>query len=540
MRKIFILFVVSVSFQISFSQKTQFLAKPKLIVGIVIDQMRYDFLYRYYDNYSEKGFKRLLKEGFHCKNNHYHYATTYTGPGHAAIYTGSIPAINGIVGNEWYELSGKLTYVVEDSLVQGIGTSSLAGKMSPRNMLTTTITDQLRLATQFRSKVIGIAIKDRGAILPAGHTANAAYWYESQTGNWISSSYYMQDLPEWVQKFNQSGRAKQLMQTWQTLQVQDNYKNAEEDNQLYERPLEGKKNTFFPHPINSFSLLASSPWGNTLTKEFAIEAIRNEKLGKGTETDFLCISFSSTDIAGHSFGPFSVENQDMYVRLDQEIADILAFLDKEFGKDNYLLFLTADHGVADIAGFSRKNKIPAGYASSTYHLQILQEAIEKKFGEGKWILYTENQQLYLNHSLLEQKKVSVSEIYEVVRKSLLHHPEVYSVVNLWDNEIEQALPDYYASMVKNMYHPKRCGEIMILLKPAWYYGSGKGGTTHGTFYNYDTHVPLLWFGWKIPKGETTKRTHIADIATTLAIMLNLLEPNGCVGNPIEDLLKNLK
>lgn len=538
MKKILVFAVLLASFQVSFSQKTQIPAKPKLVVGIVIDQMRYDFLYRYYDSYSEKGFKRLLKEGFNCKNNHYHYATTYTGPGHAAIYTGSIPAINGIVGNEWYELSGKLTYVVEDSLVQSIGTNGTAGKMSPRNMLTTTITDQLRFATQFRSKVIGVAIKDRGAILPAGHTANAAYWYESQTGNWISSTYYMQDLPEWVKKFNQSGRAKQLLQIWQL--AQSSYKNAEEDLQTYERALEGEKSAVFPHQINSFSLLASSPWGNTLTKEFALEAIRNEKLGKGSETDFLCISFSSTDIAGHSFGPFSVENQDMYVRLDQEIGDILAFLDKEFGKDNYLLFLTADHGVADVAGFSQKNKIPAGSASGSNHLQILQVAIEKKFGQGKWILYTENQQLYLNHSLLEQKKVSVKEIYEVVRKTLLRQPEVYSVVNLWDNEIEQSLPDYYASMVKNMYHPKRCGEIMILLKPAWYYGFSKGGTTHGTFYNYDTHVPLLWFGWKTPIGETSKRTHIADIAPTIATMLNLLEPNGCIGNPIEEMLKNLK
>ncbi len=214
------------------------------------------------------------------------------------------------------------------------------------------------LPHNFVPKVIGVAIKDRGAILPAGHTANAAYWYESQTGNWISSNYYMQDLPEWVKKFNQSGRAKQLLQTWQTLQAPSNYKNAEEDNQSYERPLEGEKNAVFPHQINSFSLLASSPWGNTLTKEFALEAIRNEKLGKGSETDFLCISFSSTDIAGHSFGPFSLENQDMYVRLDQEIGDILAFLDKEFGKDNYLLFLTADHGVADVAGFSQKKQNP--------------------------------------------------------------------------------------------------------------------------------------------------------------------------------------
>lgn len=539
MKKILLLALVA-ALQTAFSQKNSLPSKPKLVVGIVVDQMRYDFLYRYYDNFSEKGFKRLMKEGFNCSNTHYHYATTYTGPGHAAIYTGSIPAINGIVGNEWYELSGKLMYVTEDSTVQGVGINSSAGRMSPRNMLTTTITDQLRLATQFRSKVVGIAIKDRGAILPAGHTANAAYWYDSQTGHWISSNYYMNDLPEWVKKFNASQRSKQLLQTWQMLQPIANYKHSEEDLQTYERPMEKSQVATFPHTITTYSSLAHSPWGNTLTKEFAIEAIKNENLGKNTETDFLCISFSSTDIAGHSFGPFSVENQDMYVRLDKEIADLIDFLDKEIGKENYLLFLTADHGVADIAGFSQKHKIPAGLASEKQHLQIIQDALEKKFGQGKWILYVENQQLYLNRSLIEQKKLSVKEIYETIRTALLPQPEVYTVINLWDNQIEQALPDYYATLVKNIYHPKRSGEIMILLKPAWYYGFAKGGTTHGTFYNYDTHVPLLWYGWKIPAGQTSNRKHIADIAPTLAAMLHILEPNGCIGSPIEEILKNLK
>jgi predicted AlkP superfamily pyrophosphatase or phosphodiesterase len=541
MRHFTAIFLFLLIYGLGFAQKSQSLPKPKLVVGIVIDQMRYDFLYRYYDLYSEKGFKRLMREGFNCRNNHYHYATTYTGPGHAAIYTGSVPAINGIVGNEWYELSGKLMYVAEDSTVQGIGTDSKAGKMSPRNLLTSTITDQLRLASNFRSKVIGVAIKDRGAILPAGHSANAAYWYDSQTGNWVSSSFYMQKLPDWVEKFNASGRAKALQEkTWETLLPISQYIQSEADEQSYERNLEGENKPIFPHKINSFSALTYTPFGNTLTKEFALAAFRNENLGKSGETDFLCVSFSSPDIGGHTFGPYSIETQDMYLRLDLEIAEMLETFDKELGKNNYLVFLTADHGVADIPAFLKKHKIPAGISFDSYHLQEVQTALEKKFGEGKWILYTENQQLYLNHKLLDEKNVSVKQIYEIAKKTLLHHADVYSVVNLWDNDIASALPTYYAELVKNIYHPKRSGEIMILLKPAYFYGFAKGGTTHGTFYNYDTHVPLLWFGWQIPQGETFRRTHIADIAPTLASFLNILPPNGNIGEPILEILSKKK
>ena len=541
MRHFTAIFLFLFAYSIGFAQKSKNLSKPKLVVGIVIDQMRYDFLYRYYDLYSEKGFKRLMREGFNCRNNHYHYATTYTGPGHAAIYTGSVPAINGIVGNEWYELSGKLMYVVEDSTVQSVGTDNKSGRMSPRNLLVTTITDQLRLASNFRSKVIGVAIKDRGAILPAGHSANAAYWYDSQTGNWVSSSFYMQKLPDWVEKFNALGRAKALQEkTWETLLPISQYIQSEADEQSYERNLEGENKPIFPHKINSSSALTYTPFGNTLTKEFALAAFRNENLGKSNETDFLCVSFSPPDIGGHSFGPYSIETQDMYLRLDLEIAEMLETFDKELGKNNYLVFLTADHGVADIPAFLKKHKIPAGISFDSYHLQEVQTALEKKFGEGKWILYTENQQLYLNHKLLDEKNVSVKQIYEIAKKTLLHHADVYSVVNLWDNDIASALPTYYAELVKNIYHPKRSGEIMILLKPAYLYGFAKGGTTHGTFYNYDTHVPLLWFGWQIPQGETFRRTHIADIAPSLASFLNILPPNGNIGEPILEILSKKK
>jgi len=513
------------------------LSKPKLVVGIVIDQMRYDFLYRYYDSYSERGFKRLMKDGFSCQNNNYHYATTYTGPGHAAIYTGSIPAINGIVGNDWFELSGKKMYVVEDTTVTGIGTTAKAGQMSPRNLITTTITDQLRLSNNFQSKVIGIALKDRGAILPAGHSANAAYWYEWETGKWITSSFYGPKAPSWVETFNSSGRANQLKNTeWKTLKPIESYKASETDNQPYERTLAGETSPIFPHKINSFMALGYTPFGNTLTKEFALEAFRKENLGKGNFTDFLCVSFSSPDVGGHTFGPFSIETQDMYMRLDLEIADMLETFDKELGKGNYLVFLTADHGVADIPAFSKKNNIPAGNSRNDNFLAIVNQALGKKFGDEKLIKYTENQQFYLNHELLKQKNLTVKQVYDEIKSILLHQKEVYNVINLWGSEIASSLPDYYASMVKNIYHPKRSGDILVLLKPNWLDGFEKGGTTHGTPYTYDTHVPLLWYGWNIKKGETYRRTTIADIAPTLASLLHILEPNGSVGTGILEIL----
>ncbi len=517
--------------------------KPKLVVGIVVDQMRYDFLYRYAEKYSSGGFKRLVNEGFNCRNNHYDYAPTVTAAGHAAIFTGSIPAIDGIVGNEWFnQKTGKSVYCVEDTTVRTVGSDSKAGLMSPKNLLVSTITDQLRIANNFQSKTIGIALKDRGSILPAGHTANAAYWFDSKNGAWITSTFYMNDLPQWVKDFNAAKMPqKYMVEGWKTLLPTEQYTESTADNQVYESKLSGEKTPTFPHElaaqsgVNLLELIRTTPFGNTLTKDFALAAIKNENLGKSPKTDFLTVSFSSTDYVGHSFGPNSIEVEDTYLRLDKDIAEILTTLDNTLGKDNYLVFLSADHGVADVPGFWQSQKLPAGVLDRSGAITEVKTALKTAFGEGEFIRAEDNYQLYLNNSLLQEKKLTYAQIHAVVRETLLKREDVTDVIDL-HNLANATLPDYQLNFVKNGLNPRRSGDVMFVLNPSWFIGS-KTGTTHGTLYPYDTHVPLLFYGWKVKTGETTTRTNISDIAPTVADFLNILEPNGSIGNVISGVKK---
>ena len=517
--------------------------QPKLVVGLVVDQMRYDFLYRYYDKYSTGGFKRLMNEGFNCRNNHYDYAPTVTAAGHAAIFTGSVPAINGIIGNEWFnQKTGKAVYCVEDSSVTTVGSATKAGLMSPKNLLVSTITDQLKIANNFQSKTIGIALKDRGAILPAGHTANAAYWFDSKEGSWITSSFYMKDLPQWVKDFNAAKIPQKYMaEGWKTLLPIEQYTESTADNVPYESKLSGEKTPTFPHElaaqagVNLLEVIRTTPFGNSITKDLALAAIQNENLGKSPRTDFLTVSFSSTDYVGHSFGPNSVESEDTYLRLDKDIAEILTTLDNTLGKDNYLVFLSADHGVADVPGFWQSNKLPADVFDMGVASKQVKEALKTAFGEGEFIRAEDNSQIYLNASVLQEKKLTYAQVHAVVRETLLKRDDVADVIDL-HNLAGATVPDYQLSYIKNGLNPRRSGDIMMILNPGWFTGR-KQGTTHGTLYRYDTHVPLLFYGWKVKNGETNMRTNISDIAPTVADFLNILEPNGSIGNVIQGVKK---
>lgn len=516
--------------------------QPKLVVGIVVDQMRYDYFYRYYDKYSAGGFKRMLKDGFNCRNNHYPYALTVTAAGHAAVYTGSIPAINGIIGNEWYDpIAKKGVYCVEDSTVQIVGsTNSGVGKMSPRNLLTSTVTDQLRISTNFRSKTIGVAIKDRGSILPAGHAATGAYWFDSKTGNWVTSTYYMTELPQWAKDLN----AKRLPSLytkdgWKTLLSIEQYTESTPDDQPYESKLPGATKPVFPYELpgiagDAFGAVTSTPWGNTITKDMAIAAIKGENMGKGPATDFMAISFSTPDRIGHAFGPNSVEQEDIYLRLDLEFADLLTFLDGWVGKGNYTVFLTADHGVMDVPGFWKQHNLPAGLINAGKLVGTVKKAITDAFGANDFMLASENFQIYLNHKALREKKVTVEAVHEVIREALLPMDGIADVINLRALGTSN-LSDYMISMYKNDYNAKRSGDLQIITQPGWLPG-GATGTNHGSPYNYDTHVPFLLYGWGINKGETLRRTTISDIAPTISTLLHILPPSGNVGNAVEEAL----
>ena len=360
--------------QISFSQQQD---KPKLIVGVVIDQMRAEYLYRFQDNYAENGFKRLLREGFNVKNTHYNYIPTATGPGHTSIYTGTTPVNHGIVSNDWYNRElGRSIYCAEDStvfLVDHLGVQKDEKfknfSRSPKNNLTTTITDELKLFTNQRSKVIGVSLKDRGAIFPSGHLANAAYWYNPNNGHFVTSSYYMNKLPQWLIKFNNKKKSDSLLnQTWKTLLPIEKYIHSEIDDSSFEKKFKGKQLSIFPYDLKTlrkengnYKLITHVPQGNTLLTELVKATIKGENLGRNETTDFLTISYSSTDYVGHNFGIRSKELEDTYIRMDREIALLLKDLDTEVGKDNYILFLTADHAVSDNPPFLKSKRLPGNF-----------------------------------------------------------------------------------------------------------------------------------------------------------------------------------
>ncbi len=568
------------------------IARPRLVVGIVVDQMRYDYLYRYWAKFGSGGFRRLLGEGFSFENTHYNYVPTYTGPGHACIYTGATPSANGIVGNNWFEReTGRATYVTEDKTVQSVGGTGAAGQQSPRHLLTTTITDELRLATNFQSKVIGVCIKDRGSILPAGHAATAAYWYDGGNGSFISSTFYQKTLPDWVVKFNQRGLAtRYLAQPWNTLRPLAEYTESSPDNVNWEAAFKGEPNPVFPHDLPALSgvpaaiagkdnrpgpatqtaattqtaadgktaaatpqagasaanaatpnlgLLPSTPFGNTITTEMALAAIQAEQLGQRGSTDFLALSYSSTDYVGHQFGPNSIEVEDTYLRLDQELARLFETLDKTVGKGQVLVFLTADHGAAHSPEFLQTHRLPAGAVGAGVMRDSLQNRLVRRHGAGNWVLDYENQQVYLNRQLAADKKINFADLAQEVVQVMVQLPGVSRALTAED--VQKSHWESGTLMyLENGYYPKRCGDVVVVLEPGWYESytyPGSKGTTHGASWSYDTHVPLLFWGWHVKHGESVAPARVVDIAATVARFLHIQEPSGSTGVPLAEVLR---
>ncbi|MFI5153638.1 MAG: alkaline phosphatase PafA [Chitinophagales bacterium] len=519
------------------SEKIQ---RPRLVIGIVVDQMRWDYLYRYYDRYAQDGgFKRLLGQGFSCENTLIPYVPTITACGHTCIYTGSVPAIHGITGNDWFDYKeDKFLYCTEDDSAKTIGSNTDAGKMGPRNLLVTTICDELRLATNFRNKVIGIAVKDRGAILPAGHSANAAYWFDTKTGDWISSSYYMKDLPQWVKDLNAKKLAdKYFAQNWNTLYPLSTYVQSTDNNKPYEsKPL----GPGFPYSLQQFAgkaynVFPLTPYGNSFTFDMAKAAITEEKLGGGDLTDFLAISLSSPDYIGHTFGPNSVEAEDGFLRLDKDLGGFLNYLDEKIGKGQYLFFLSADHGAAHVPGYLKENKIPAGNVELQGLAIEMTKQLKDKFNIDQPIEGIINYQVYLNHGAFEgKKKADEKAVRQWIVDWLSKQKGIQRVIDM-DDLSTTALPARIKEMVANGYFPPRSGDIQIILDPQYIDGFAKSGTTHGVWNPYDAHIPLLWYGWNIKAGKSNREVHMTDIAPTLAALLHIQMPSGSVGHVIEEL-----
>ncbi len=509
-------------------------ARPKLVVGIMVDQMRWDYLYRYAQRYGEGGFKRIIREGFTCENAMIPYAQTLTAAGHACVYTGSVPAINGIIGNNWYDRSkGDYVYCVEDDRVTPVGGDSQSEPMSPRNLFSTTISDELRLATNFRSKVVGVAIKDRGAILPAGHSGTA-YWYEPRGGNFITSTYYQNELPAWVKAFNARKVPDSLYaKDWNTLYPIETYVQSDKDNVGYEGRFAHETSPTFPHKLTgmvgtNYGTISSTPFGNTMTLEFSRTAIKAEELGKDDITDLLAISLSSPDYAGHQFGPNSIELEDMYLRLDAELAAFFTYLDNEIGKGQWLFFMTADHAVAHVPGFLKNNKIPAGVIGSK--TAALNKLIETKFSVPNAVLASANSHLYFNYKAIDSANKSLDEILKYSITELEKDTAVmmaFETRNLNNTTMPAEMKNRYA----NGFNKKLSGDLVVVLKPGFFVGS-RAGTTHGSWYPYDAHIPMLFMGWGVKHGHTTRQTYMTDIAPTITSLLHIQMPSGSIGTPV--------
>ena len=520
------------------------LPHPRLVIGIVVDQMRWDYLYRFYDRYAEDGgFKLLLNQGLSCENTFIPYTPTVTACGHTSIYTGSVPSIDGITGNEWwdYHLS-QMVYCTGDTSTRTIGSNTDAGQMSPRNLLVTTIGDEIHLANNFRSKVIGIALKDRGAILPAGHSADGAYWYDEKTGDWITSSYYMNDLPKWVKDLNAKKLPDQYYaQEWNTMYPINTYVQSTPDEETFEYRPFGADAKGFPYRLSPFigknyGILHVTPYGNSFTFDLAKAAVLGEAMGSGAQTDLLTISLSTPDYIGHTFGPNSVESEDDFLRMDKDLGEFIRFLDKQVGKGQYLIFLTADHGVAQVPAFLNEHNIPAGNVDAGAIGGELNKLLQEKFKTPKLVIGIINYQVYLDRNLIREARLHKDQVYQEIIAFLLDQPGISRAFAI-DALNETTLNSDLKNALANGNYPPRSGDIQLIFKPQWIEGFQNRGTTHGVWNPYDTHIPLVWYGWNIPSGKTNRKIDMTDIAPTVCAILHIQMPSGSIGRVIEEVVK---
>lgn len=539
--KYIILFLITLNTSFAYAQKTE--NAPKLVVGIVVDQMKNEYLHRFEDRYSDDGLMRLMNDGFYAANHQFSYMPTTTAPGHASIYTGTTPAVHGIAGNNWYNPHTKeKMYCVGDNSVKSVGINMASGQRSPRNLKTTTITDELKLFWNFRSKVIGMSLKDRGAILPAGHIADGAYWY--MNGKFITSSFYVDELPGWVNEFNESGLIQEYIETgWNTLYPISEYKASLPDDNPYEVVLAEEDRPVLPRDLKKLApfnaneeIVTRTHFGNDLLLEFALKALENEGLGTDEITDFLTISFSSTDAVGHEYGTRAVEIEDMYLRLDANIARLLNTLDAKIGKGNYIVFLTADHGGAEVAQFSIDNNLPGGLIDKSGAKKAITEALEAIHSDGIDLVETfEGNEIYFDREKVAKAGLRISDLAEVVADRLAAFPGIYAAYPTRD-VTKNASAEF---PLKNLYrgiHPHYASDVIWILDSGWM-NYGKVGTTHGLPWKYDTHAPFLLYGKGVKKGKVYRETNIRDIAPTLSMILQIPFPSGTTGQPIVEAIE---
>ncbi len=532
------------------AQEATWKAPPRLVVGIVVDQMRVDYIYRYWGNFGEGGFKRLVNTGAFQRNAHFDYAPTHTGPGHASIYTGATPAHHGIVANDMFiRTTGTGLYCAQDDAVAGVGGTGYKGQRSPVNLLSTTLADELERRYDRRSKTIGVAMKDRGAILPIGRTGDAAYWFfEGPEGHFATSTWYMPELPKWLNEFNAKGLARTyLTGTWDLLLPRERYHQVLPDGNPYEEPVPGATAATLPLDLsplyaansNNTAVLRWLPGSNTLTTDLALAALVGEALGKDAIPDLLAISYGAPDELGHNMGPRALEVEDMYLRLDRELERLFKALDAEVGKGQYTVFLTADHGAVDVPEYVKDLKGSAGYVDMDALVTTVETSLAARFGPGTWVRKRIKEQLFLNDSLITVNDLDAAVVQRVAADALLREPAIAEALTASDL-VRTNYGEGIERTIQRGFLPMRSGDVCFTLRPshlASWPNMLKQGTEHGSAWNYDTHVPVLFMGQGIAPGEVLRRTSITDIAPTVAMLLGTALPDACMGVPVPEVLR---
>lgn len=541
MKKIIVLLLTLIVLPVLYiSLYAQEVKRPKLVVGIVVDQMRFDYLYKYYSFYGNGGFKRLIEEGSNFTFAHYNYEATKTAPGHASIYTGTTPFYHGIIGNDWYDKQSKKSVnAVVDQKYKSVGSNDKEGECSPNRLLATTITDQIKLAFGGKSKVISVSLKNRGAALPGGHMADGVYWYNHNNGDFITSTYYMNKLPQWVLDFNKQKLSSKYIETgWHLTLPKDKYAISGPDETKNEEDVFSEGKTSFPHtfknvkPEDKYSLVSTTPFGNDIVCEFAKNALVNENLGSDEYTDFLAVSFSSTDYVGHAYGTDAYETQDIYVRLDSTLSDFLTKLDETLGKGNYLLFLTADHAGIETPSFLRENKVPTGELGNKNFTKRVTDFVAKKFGSSKLIENFSNKQIYFNRDEIKRRGVDIHQLQQKTADFIRDEFPIVATIYTRDNLEGKTATREPLNPVLNNYSLAIAGDIFYTLQAGNLPTFREQGTTHGTEFAYDTHVPLLFFGWNVPRQTVNTSVYIVDIAPTIADLIKITEPSASIGIPL--------
>jgi len=522
--------------------------KPRLVIGIVIEVLKYDQLEKFRDRLGDNGIKKLINEGTYFKNASFEYMLTESAPGHATISTGSEPSFHGITSDSWYlPLKNELIYCTKDIGVNPVGGSYESGLHSPVNLQASTFSDELEMATNKNAKVFGVGIKENSAIFSAGHTADAAYWFDNTTGTWMSSTYYIDTLPIWINDFNAMKFSESyLNNTWSLLRPAKDYADCLVDSNNLEAGFNGIN--YFPYDLkkmrskgilnsrNDFSLLRETPFGNSLTTKFAIRLIEKEKLGKDDVTDYLSICYSSTDNIGHRFGPSSVEMGDAILRLDDEIKNLLIYLNDSIGKKNILIYFTAAHGISEIPAVLENNRIPAGYFKQSQALQLLRSYLNAVYGEGNWVKGYSERQIFLNRTLIEDARLPLEEVQKKVARFLVQFTGVAAAYPYSAFEANDFGNGNLKRIINN-FNPQRSGDVIVTLNPGWVEKEGDYVTNHNSPYEYDSHVPLIWYGWTVNRSTVTRQVNMTDIAATLSALCKVPFPNACTGEPMFELFR---